>query len=54
MTYHRENFEMAVESKSFVIERLGIKEYPPFSYMENYFMQLFVNFLFIKYIFKAI
>ena len=38
VTYHRENFEMAVESKSFVIQRLGIKDYPPiFAYAESFY-----------------
>ena len=38
VTYHRENFEMAIESKSFVIQRLGIKDYPPiFTYAESFY-----------------
>ena len=37
VNYHRENFEMAVESKSFVIQRLGIKDYPPiFAYADSF------------------
>ena len=38
VTYHRENFEMAIESKSFVNQRLGIKDYPPiFAYAESFY-----------------
>ena len=38
VTYHRENFEMAVKFKFLEIERLGIKDYPPiFLHAESIF-----------------
>ena len=38
VTYHRENFEIAVKFKFLEIERLGIKDYPPvFLHAESIF-----------------
>ena len=45
---------MAVESKSFVFQRLGIKDDPPiFAYAESFYAIIF-NFSFFKIVFKAI
>ena len=42
VTYHRENFEMAVESNSFEIQGLGIKDYPPIlAYEESFYAIIF-------------
>ena len=54
VTYHRENFEMAVKFKFLEIERLGIKDYPPFSHMENGFLQKYEIFHTLKGPFFAI
>ena len=51
VTYHRENFEMAVESKSFVFQRLGIKDDPPiFAYAESFYVIIY-KLSFLKNIF---